>query len=330
MWTLLLQNNILATIAHFYNNFSFSLFNMCVRCFHDTQLIPHTQTLFGKLLMNLCDPLLQMEKEKRGPAREAFLFALESFVKKFKNLADFGLPSLIAAEQARREIQQPKEQPEELSSPRKSQHPISMAARNDIHWQETLTPLQPHDSRNMIKCIINPVKVIAYNLAKSQLTGDKASFNEERELFNEFFVHGLRCLNQLMTLITVVTPNSQYAPQLKLFKKEEKEMIDVFASIFYDAQPQMFEYILNKNADLFMETVITNKPFQEMIPGFLSHRTSATTGSVLIKFLIKRMPEIGQGTERSKVYMSLFNHVFRTVSSNQNPTQETMLMVRLS
>lgn len=90
----------------------------------------------------------------------------------------------------------------------------------------------------------------------------------------------------------------------------------------------MFEYIISKHVELLVDSVVTNKSLQDVTALFLSKKSSASMGSALIKFLLTRISEIGVNGDRGKVYLVLFNQVFRIVSADQSTAQESMLMVR--
>ncbi|CAD5212386.1 unnamed protein product [Bursaphelenchus okinawaensis] len=309
------------------------LFNLCVRCLHDTQLISHNQTMYGKLLMNLCDPLLKFEKDRMLPARETFLYAFEAFVKKTNVLADHTFPQTIQSEVAKRDAsiqlnQRDHDQSTELgSSPRKQVQMPTQTNLAYVHWQEQATPLTPHECRNILRYTINPIKILSVALSNCHLTEDSTNFAAERELFYNFFVYGIKCLQQFILLVNQVAQNSQYAGQIKAFKKDEKECIEMFACIFSDGHPQVFQYIMSKNIGIFVEALIVCKPLQDIPTHFMNHaRTCTIMGSVLLKYLLKQMKEIGPINDRSKVYLALFSLVFKIVSQDQSSNQESMLM----
>lgn len=103
-------------------------------------------------------------------------------MKKARILAEFTLPAAVAAEAAKREAhaqqqlqQQQQKEPEQSQdshlslSPRKPA-PSAPASAAAIHWQENAAPLAPHDCKNLIRFIVNPVKVLAVALSSSHLT----------------------------------------------------------------------------------------------------------------------------------------------------------------
>lgn len=106
----------------------------------------------------------------------------------------------------------------------------------------------------------------------------------------------------------------------------------------------MFRYIFGRQINFFIESFITNPSLQLVCKLFLmSDKTFTTTGSILIKLMLKHMSELGISshsnstnqelavsdsstkpqptTDKIQVYLRLFREIFHIVSGLNNEQQ---------
>lgn len=81
-------------------------------------------------------------------------------------------------------------------------------------------------------------------------------------------------------------------------------------------EPQAFQMLIAENIQFFVERIAINSSFQAIANSFLlSSNTSSKFGHVLVKFLMKKLPELASSSEKSTLYLKMFRLVFSAVSS---------------
>lgn len=98
-------------------------------------------------------------------------------------------------------------------------------------------------------------------------------------------------------------------------------------------EPQAFQMLIAENIQFFVERIAMNSSFQAIANSFLiSANTSSKFGHVLVKFLMKKLPELASSSEKSTLYLKMFRLVFSAVSSVSQQTStdnENMLKVTM-
>jgi hypothetical protein len=100
-------------------------------------------------------------------------------------------------------------------------------------WQDQPPPISPSDCRNMVKYIFLPVQEIVSRMSKCHLTEDTTSMYAERQLFEQFFVQSIRCLEVFKIVSAAASAQpAQVSAQLKsTLAKDEKETVETFALV---------------------------------------------------------------------------------------------------
>jgi hypothetical protein len=175
----------------------------------------------------------------------------------------------------------------------------------------------------------------------------------ERQLFEQFFVQSIRCLEVFKIVSAAASAQpAQVSTQLKsTLAKDEKETVETFALVvnlnnfsyiinylhlqFHEADPKLFRYIFGRQINFFIDSFISNSSVQLVCKLFLvSDKTFTSTGSILMKHMLKHMAELGASgqaltsasTDRTNVYLRLFREIFHIVSglnSDQQPQRAT-------
>ena len=97
--------------------------------------------------------------------------------------------------------------------------------------------------------------------------------------------------------------------------KEEKEVLEHFAGVFGLLHPQTFKEVFTQTIDYVVERIYKNYALQIMANSFLANNvTSPIFATILVEYLLERMPEMGSNMERSNLYLKLFKLVFGSVS----------------
>lgn len=152
---------------------------------------------------------------------------------------------------------------------------------------------------------------------------------------SRFFISGLTCLDVFSTTMILsggqpVYQRTSAGPGVAR-SKEEREAFENFASIFIMMEPHSFQMLIAENIKYFVERISMNPSFQAIANSFLiSPNTSSKFGQVLVKFLMKKLPELASSSEKSTLYLKMFRLVFSAVSSasqQASTDNENMLKV---
>lgn len=161
-------------------NVYFSVYTVCIRCVHDSQLSPACQSMYAKLMMNLSEPLVAADKsERRETARTTLIKALGALVEKTHTIAVFYLPALVAAiERGKREAAANAASTSAVvSSTQKATSSGESATQRPALQPPTAVQKPPMDIkevRHMIKQLLQSVKLIAHALTKT--TADERKY----------------------------------------------------------------------------------------------------------------------------------------------------------
>lgn len=115
--------------------------------------------------------------------------------------------------------------------------------------------------------------------------------------------------------------------------KEVREAYENFASIFTMLEPMAFQMLAAENIEFFIERIAQNLSFKNIAGSFIQvQQTSSKFGHVLVKFLMKKLPDLASASDKSSLYLQMFRLVFSAVSNvgQQQATtdNENMLKVK--
>lgn len=97
--------------------------------------------------------------------------------------------------------------------------------------------------------------------------------------------------------------------------KEEKEVLEHFAGVFTMMNPLTFKEIFQTTVPYMVERISKNYALQIVANSFLANpTTSALFATILVEYLLERLPEMGSNVELSNLYLKLFKLVFGSVS----------------
>lgn len=199
----------------------------------------------------------------------------------------------------------------------------------------------------MVRYLVQPMKMLTIWLQKVHLTSeiaqavahsvshnplDDTSPFDEDELYGKYFVHGLKCLDVFMVVATGSSSGPVYhrnSAQGSFRSKEEKEALETFSNTFIALNPAVFYNVLSRHLEFFVERIAGNALLQTVANAFLMNQaTSAKVGDVLVRYLLKRLPEMGASNERATLYLRLFKLLFSAVTCKEATAEmEEMLKV---
>lgn len=97
--------------------------------------------------------------------------------------------------------------------------------------------------------------------------------------------------------------------------KEEKELLENFASVFTILHPQIFHEIFSKMIDFVVERTRQNVTLLAIVNFIISASSvSPIFSTILSEYLIERMEDIGSNDELSSLYLRMFKMVFASVT----------------
>ncbi|VDK69125.1 unnamed protein product, partial [Onchocerca ochengi] len=186
------------------------------------------------------------------------------------------------------------------------------------------------ECRNMIRVLVQACKHAVHALKDTHATNHAISPDHEAKIIEQLFRYGLRCLD-----IYVICPVSNQVPSTQqrfsngVRTKEEKEVLELFGSIFTLLNPSIFKEIISKRIDYFIERLASNYGLQIICSSLLVNSlTSANFGDILIRFLMKKLPDLAECSERSFLWLKLFKIVFSSVGSQPSGCAENERMLR--
>ncbi|CAG9537664.1 unnamed protein product [Cercopithifilaria johnstoni] len=198
------------------------------------------------------------------------------------------------------------------------------------YWVTGIPSYTLLECRNMIRVLVQACKHAVHALKDTHATNHAIPPDYEAKIIEQLFRYGLRCLD-----IYVICPMSNQVPSTQqrfsngVRTKEEKEVLELFGSIFTLLNPSIFKEIISKRIDYFIERLASNYGLQIICSSLLVNSlTSANFGDILIRFLMKKLPDLAECSERSFLWLKLFKIVFSSVGSQPSGCAENERMLR--
>lgn len=150
--------------------------------------------------------------------------------------------------------------------------------------------------------------------------GSKLFQPKETIVLVRLLKYGLKALDifTLTTSAIPITPMSQMNRQMMAQAtrgKEEKELLESFASVFTNLHPLIFQEIFSKMIDFLVERTRQNVALLAIVNFIISASSvSPIFSTILSGYLIERMEDIGSNDELSNLYLRMFKMVFASVT----------------
>lgn len=163
----------------------------------------------------------------------------------------------------------------------------------------------------------------------------KITSYEEINIFRELFRGGISCLKFFsVTKPKTTTPQSKGfdfstgGPNLPITSsKEEKDLMEIFATVFIHVDPASFNEIVNFELPYLFESMLENAALLHLPQFFLaSEVTSANFSGILISFLRSKLGELGKvELVKSNILIRLFKLCFMSVNLFPNANESVIL-----
>ncbi|XP_045924196.1 transformation/transcription domain-associated protein [Micropterus dolomieu] len=306
----------------------------------DESLPSNIQTMSCKLLLNLVDCIRSKSEQENGNGRDILMRMLEVFVLKFHTIARYQLVSIFkkCKPQSEMGVVDPGALPGVPATPTPSTTPAiappapptpvtpappPQATPFDRPGEkEDKQTFQVSDCRSLVKTLVCGVKTITWGITSCKAPGE-AQFIPNKQLQpkeTQIYIKLVKYAMQALDIYQVQVANNQQtyirvANCQTVRMKEEKEVLEHFAGVFTMMNPLTFKEIFQTTVPYMVERISKNYALQIVANSFLANlSTSALFATILVEYLLERLPEMGSNVELSNLYLKLFKLVFGSVS----------------
>ncbi|CAG5909553.1 unnamed protein product [Menidia menidia] len=306
----------------------------------DESLPSNIQTMSCKLLLNLVDCIRSKSEQENGNGRDILMRMLEVFVLKFHTIARYQLVSIFkkCKPQSEMGVVDPGALPGVPATPTPSTTPAipppapptPVAAApappatpfDRPGDKEDKQTFQVSDCRSLVKTLVCGVKTITWGITSCKAPGEP-QFIPNKQLQpkeTQIYIKLVKYAMQALDIYQVQVANNQQtyirvANCQTVRMKEEKEVLEHFAGVFTMMNPLTFKEIFQTTVPYMVERISKNYALQIVANSFLANlSTSALFATILVEYLLERLPEMGSNVELSNLYLKLFKLVFGSVS----------------
>ncbi|XP_048465653.1 transformation/transcription domain-associated protein [Rhincodon typus] len=298
----------------------------------DESLPSSIQTMSCKLLLNLVDCIRSKSEQENGNGRDILMRMLEVFVLKFHTISRYQLSTifkkckpqseLTATEAPIAAAQATPTQSVPPPAPPTPTLPVPALDKHGDKEKEEKQTFQVSDCRSLVKTLVCGVKTITWGITSCKAPGE-ASFIPNKQLQpkeTQIYIKLVKYAMQALDIYQVqIAGNGQtyirVANCQTVRMKEEKEVLEHFAGVFTMMNPLTFKEIFQTTVPYMVERISKNYALQIVANSFLANpSTSALFATILVEYLLDRLPEMGSNVELSNLYLKLFKLVFGSVS----------------
>lgn len=302
----------------------------------DESLPSSIQTMSCKLLLNLVDCIRSKSEQENGNGRDILMRMLEVFVLKFHTIARYQLVSIFKKCKPQSEmgvvdsgalpgvpatptVATPALPPPAPPTPVTPAPPPATPFDRPGEKEDKQT-FQVSDCRSLVKTLVCGVKTITWGITSCKAPGE-AQFIPNKQLQpkeTQIYIKLVKYAMQALDIYQIAGNGQTYirvANCQTVRMKEEKEVLEHFAGVFTMMNPLTFKEIFQTTVPYMVERISKNYALQIVANSFLANlTTSALFATILVEYLLERLPEMGSNVELSNLYLKLFKLVFGSVS----------------
>ncbi|XP_051968309.1 transformation/transcription domain-associated protein-like [Xyrauchen texanus] len=302
----------------------------------DESLPSSIQTMSCKLLLNLVDCIRSKSEQENGNGRDILMRMLEVFVLKFHTIARYQLVSIFKKCKPQSEmgvvdpvvlpgvpvtptVATPALPPPAPPTPVTPAPPPATPFDRPGEKEDKQT-FQVSDCRSLVKTLVCGVKTITWGITSCKAPGE-AQFIPNKQLQpkeTQIYIKLVKYAMQALDIYQIAGNGQTYirvANCQTVRMKEEKEVLEHFAGVFTMMNPLTFKEIFQTTVPYMVERISKNYALQIVANSFLANlTTSALFATILVEYLLDRLPEMGSNVELSNLYLKLFKLVFGSVS----------------
>ncbi|TRZ04491.1 hypothetical protein DNTS_027557 [Danionella cerebrum] len=302
----------------------------------DESLPSSIQTMSCKLLLNLVDCIRSKSEQENGNGRDILMRMLEVFVLKFHTIARYQLVSIFKKCKPQSEmgvvdpgvlpgVPATPTVPTPALPPPAPPTPVTPAPTPATSFdrpgeKEDKQTFQVSDCRSLVKTLVCGVKTITWGITSCKAPGE-AQFTPNKQLQpkeTQIYIKLVKYAMQALDIYQIAGNGQTYirvANCQTVRMKEEKEVLEHFAGVFTMMNPLTFKEIFQTTVPYMVERISKNYALQIVANSFLANlTTSALFATILVEYLLERLPEMGSNVELSNLYLKLFKLVFGSVS----------------
>ncbi|XP_058262127.1 transformation/transcription domain-associated protein isoform X2 [Hemibagrus wyckioides] len=327
-------------VHHVRQNLALTDLSLAVQLFakniDDESLPSSIQTMSCKLLLNLVDCIRSKSEQENGNGRDILMRMLEVFVLKFHTIARYQLVSIFkkCKPQSEMGVVDPGALPGVPATPTATTPalpspapptpvpaaPPSATSFDRAGEKEDKQTFQVSDCRSLVKTLVCGVKTITWGITSCKAPGE-AQFIPNKQLQpkeTQIYIKLVKYAMQALDIYQIAGNGQTYirvANCQTVRMKEEKEVLEHFAGVFTMMNPLTFKEIFQTTVPYMVERISKNYALQIVANSFLANlSTSALFATILVEYLLERLPEMGSNVELSNLYLKLFKLVFGSVS----------------
>ncbi|KAJ3340113.1 hypothetical protein HDU93_007338 [Gonapodya sp. JEL0774] len=302
------------------------------RNMHDFSFAPQIQTMCSKLLLNLID-CIDKNSPTKEEGRKLLIKILDAFATKLSSIS-VAFPLIMKYNIRRRN----------LSNKKPEDDPF--VPEPDMFLElEFLHPIKsyqgPFDSSNdvvkemkfLFRNLVTGIKTILLAIRNSnpnppehlQSQSEQEAWNSvargfsenEVGIFLQIFQDGIKCFELFLmegSDGTSTRPGEKVQANAATVK-DEKEVLEAFASIFTHVEAPIFLEVLSCNIGFLVDQISINTTLLALPHFFLLNAgPSPSFSGILVRFLVDRMDLIGAGDPKASVMIRLFKLIFMAVT----------------
>ncbi|KAK9451927.1 uncharacterized protein V1518DRAFT_41913 [Limtongia smithiae] len=326
----------------------------------DCSLAASFQTMSAKLLLNLVERIMRLPNKDEG--RQLVIFILDAFAQKFATLnrnyenAQYHssetidkrpidqIAAVIREEEKGKPFEFADESEEEKVEREVDQTDILNAFPIKLHAETASDGMK--DGRYIFKNLLNGLKTIMFGLKTcnppaptgiqinvSQWNETVRGFNYEQiAIFRKLFREGAKGFSYYGTIRekSVIDPHrsgtyDSIGPSIPISSsKEERDLLEAFATVFIHIDPAAFHEIFEYELPNFFNVMLKNTSLLHVPQFFLANEpTSANFAGMLLNFLMGKLEDIGRGDAlQSNILIRLFKLSFMAVNLFSTTNEE--------
>lgn len=346
-------------IHHVRNELSISQIWKTVRVYcrnmHDNTLATSFQVMSAKLLLNFMERIIGLPDKQEG--RQIMTVILKAFVDRFETLNRTYLELVPGTKANAAKMGKITAKGDDDDEVKKEGDDVDMEDANesetrDPTWTDLMmeTPIKLHaevpnhdvkDARFIFRNLMTFIKTVMFGFKSCNpppphptislqqwQEAARTCTHDDVALFRRLFREGI--IGQQFFALPIVSDNERYdsGPLVPLVSsKDVKDMMEAFATVYIHIDPATFNEIISAELQFLYEAIFDNPALLHIVHLFLgSETTSANFTAALLEFLIKKMPEMGEGeAKKTNVLMRLFRQCFTALNMFPAVNEQVML-----
>ncbi|CAF3137563.1 unnamed protein product [Rotaria socialis] len=322
-----------------------SVLYMYSKMIHDSSLPPTIQVTSLKFLTNIAESIRQKASEK---SRDLLIHVVETLIFKCKSLAKQCTHALNSSNEKSNTPTIPpvnevdvttstlNELVQNMNDITNREKELQCQQLSLIRFQATsplIYTLSSNDCRTILKVLVSSLRHITWILADVKISDNLVTQPKQFPpsitiLYIKFFKYILQCLILFFESAPPTNANGSSSSTTNnttniTRNKEEKEIMDMIASVFIVMHKQNYREIFENNLLYFYQCANKNPNITLIMNTLLQQSPSSTIlVELLLEFLLPRINEIGETNNTNNACLKLFklviNSVVTTTLANEN------------